>query len=84
MTMEIIDWMKNHTIVDLRQLAVATEKNGGDAGSLRRLLTDLESMQRDITAGDFSAHGYSHQVGIEEDGRHVPPYLDKIELVESY
>lgn len=84
MTMEIIDWMRDHTIVDLRQLAVATEKDGGDAGSLRRLLTDLESMQRDVASWDSSFHGYPYQIDIEEEARHAPPYQDESEFVESY
>ena len=85
MTMEIIDWMRDYTIVDLRELAVATEKDGGDADSLKRLLTDLEYMQRDIATWDSSANVYPYQLGMEEGGRHVLPYHDtEAKLVESY
>ena len=41
-TAEIIQWMQKHTIGDLKELAANTEQSGGDASSLRRLLTDLQ------------------------------------------
>jgi|YelNatPaOPRAMG01_1025707.scaffolds.fasta_scaffold17410_1 hypothetical protein len=43
-TAEIIQWMQKHTIRDLKEIAAETEKSGGDASSLRRLLTDLQSL----------------------------------------
>gem|GEM_PF-3460360 len=36
--------MQKHTIRDLKEIAAETEKSGGDASSLRRLLTDLQSL----------------------------------------
>jgi len=48
MSIEIIDWMRQYTIDDLKEMAVKTEKNGGDASSLRHLLTDLELLQNEL------------------------------------
>jgi len=44
-TTEIIEWMQNHTIGDLKDIASSTERSGGDASSVKRLLADLESLQ---------------------------------------
>jgi len=44
-TTEIIEWMQNHTIGDLKAIASRTELSGGDASSMKRLLADLESLQ---------------------------------------
>ncbi|MEM2839701.1 MAG: hypothetical protein QW505_04270 [Thermoplasmata archaeon] len=44
-TTEIIQWMQKHTIGDLKELAADTEQRGGDASSLRRLLTDLQVLR---------------------------------------
>jgi len=49
-TTEIIDWMRTHTIGDLKDIASRTEMSGGDASSMRQLLTDIESLQQ-IAAG---------------------------------
>lgn len=43
-TSEIIQWMQKHTIRDLKEMAAYTEQSGGDASSLRRLLTDLTTL----------------------------------------
>ena len=44
-TTEIIQWMQRHTIRDLKEMAAYTEQSGGDASSLRRLLTDLTTLR---------------------------------------
>jgi len=44
-TTEIIEWMQTHTIGDLKLIASTTERSGGDATSVKRLLADLESIQ---------------------------------------
>jgi hypothetical protein len=44
-TTDIIEWMQNHTIGDLKVIASKTERSGGDASSVKRLLADLESLQ---------------------------------------
>lgn len=44
-TTEIIEWMQKHTIGDLKDIASRTERSGGDATSVKRLLTDLEELR---------------------------------------
>jgi len=45
MSIEAINWMQSHTLEDLREITVDTEERGGDASTLKRLLTNLEQMQ---------------------------------------
>jgi len=52
-TTEIIEWMQNHTIGDLKAIASRTEISGGDASSMKRLLADLEALQ----SLDFGTQG---------------------------
>jgi len=49
-TTEIIEWMRTHTIGDLKEIASRAETDGGDASSVKRLLADLESLEH-INAG---------------------------------
>lgn len=54
-TTEIIQWMQEHTIGDLNELATATESRGGDATTLWRLLTDLRSLQTDLIESNLES-----------------------------
>lgn len=44
-TTEIIEWMQKHTIGDLKEIASRAERNGEDASSVKRLLTDLQQLE---------------------------------------
>ena len=62
-TAEIIQWMQRHTIGDLKEIAMTTEQSGGDASSLRRLLTDLQSLQterREASTEEYSMEQEFH------------------------
>jgi hypothetical protein len=44
---EIVDWMKNHTIGDLEEMAERMESEGSDVSEVRRFIGDLRTMVRD-------------------------------------
>jgi len=61
-TTEIIEWMQTHTIGDLKEIASSTEQDGGDASSVKRLLSDLEAIQQmdmEISGFNMSDEQYS-------------------------
>lgn len=75
-TMETIDWMREHTIGDLKEMTIRTEQSGEDVTSLRHLLIDLESMQTELAeAGEqgFSLEDHAYHLSIHE-----------LKLAESY
>ena len=41
---EIVDWMKNHTIADLEEIAERLELEGSDSTEMRRCIVDLRGM----------------------------------------
>jgi len=50
---DAIEWMKNHTIADLRSLAYEMENDGKDTTELWILIGDLTDMVQEISTLDL-------------------------------
>jgi hypothetical protein len=47
---EAVDWMKHHSIEDLRTMAGDLEKDGKDASHIRAIIADLALLERDVVS----------------------------------
>ncbi|MCJ7517754.1 MAG: hypothetical protein MUO18_07320 [Methanomassiliicoccales archaeon] len=50
---DAVEWMKNHTIADLRTIAYEIENDGKDTTELWILIGDLTEMVQEITTLDL-------------------------------
>jgi hypothetical protein len=50
---DAVEWMKNHTIADLRTIAYGIENDGKDTTELWILIGDLTEMVQEITTLDL-------------------------------
>jgi hypothetical protein len=45
---EAVDWMKHHSIDDLKNMVGELEKSGQDASHIRAIIADLTVIERDL------------------------------------
>jgi hypothetical protein len=45
---EAVDWMKHHSISDLKSMAGELEKDGKDASHIRAIIADLNVLEQDL------------------------------------
>ncbi len=52
---EAVNWMKHHSISDLKRMAGELEQSGNDASHLRAIIADLTLIEEDLTVQTSNA-----------------------------